>query len=153
VRSDLTFSDSAQICGLAIGENSFHVDPHIAARTIGTANDTEAESLVPRTLEKSSSQYREGCAALTGSWQGTEPRLFAFSGLVDVLEFRVGIQTLVRILGTLKGKSHAIVNENRNSRGRLRGYRPKHAYFTKDGFYKYQKAIDYHRCYQITLNP
>jgi len=102
---------------LTIGENSFHVDPHIAARTVGTANDTEAESLMPRTLEKSSSQYREGCAALTGSWQGTESRLFALGGLVDVLEFRIGVQTLIRILGTLKEKSQAVVDENRNSSG------------------------------------
>ncbi|TGZ47867.1 hypothetical protein DBV15_09200 [Temnothorax longispinosus] len=43
--------------------------PHISARTVGTADDTEAESLVTGTLKKSGGQYRKGCAPLTRSWQ------------------------------------------------------------------------------------
>ncbi|KYN00507.1 Solute carrier family 41 member 2 [Cyphomyrmex costatus] len=72
---------------LTIGKNSFHIDPHVSARTVGTADDTEAKSLVPRTLEKSGGQYRKRCTAFTWSWQSTKTRLLSFGGFVDVFKF------------------------------------------------------------------
>ncbi|KYM82572.1 hypothetical protein ALC53_07063 [Atta colombica] len=87
---------------LAIGENSFHIDSHVSARTVGTADDTETKSFVPRTLEKSSGQYRKRCTAFTWSWQSTKTRLLSFGGFVDVFKLRISIQTFIRVLSTLK---------------------------------------------------
>lgn len=54
-----TFLDGSKIRGLPIGEDRFHVNAHVPSRTVRTADDTETESFVPRTLQKSGRQYRE----------------------------------------------------------------------------------------------
>ena len=50
-----TFFDSAQVGGLAIGKHSFHVYAHVTTGTVGTTDDTETESLVSGSFEKSCS--------------------------------------------------------------------------------------------------
>lgn len=97
-----TFLDGSKIRGLPIGEDRFHVNAHVPSRTVRTADDTETESFVPRTLQKSGRQYREWRATLAWPRQGAESRLFALASLVDVFEFGVGIQAFVRVLCTLK---------------------------------------------------
>lgn len=45
-----TFLDGSKIRGLPIGEDRFHVNAHVPSRTVRTADDTETESFVSRTL-------------------------------------------------------------------------------------------------------
>lgn len=50
LRRRRTFLDGSKIRGLPIREDRFHVNAHVPSRTVRTADDTETESFVSRTL-------------------------------------------------------------------------------------------------------